>query len=51
MGMKYMLSAFNYPFKGYSEVVKQTRYFIVCAFWFLVFSIKYDGVDIQMRGE
>lgn len=48
MGLKYMISAFNYPHKGY-EKWKQTKYFIIAVFWFAVFSIKYDGVDIQKR--
>lgn len=48
MGMKYMLSAFNYPYQG-ADVNKQTKFFIVAAFWFAMLSIKYDGVDIQKR--
>lgn len=46
--MKYMINAFNYPYQGY-EKCKQTKYFVVAAFWFAVLSIKYDGVDIQKR--
>ena len=49
MGMKYMINAFNYPYyRGY-EKCKQTKFFIIAAFWFAVLSIKYDGVDIQKR--
>ena len=48
MGMKYMINAFNYPYRGY-EKCKQTKFFIMAAFWFAVLSIKYDGVDIQKR--
>ena len=31
------------------EKCKQTKFFIIAAFWFAVLSIKYDGVDIQKR--
>lgn len=49
MGMKYMIYAFNYyPYIGY-DTSKQTRFLIVAVFWFILFSIKYDGVDIQKR--
>ena len=48
MGMKYMINAFNYPYRGY-EKCKQTEFFIIAAFWFAILSIKYDGVDIQKR--
>ena len=48
MGMKYMIYAFNYPYTGY-DMSKQTRFFIIAIFWFMLFSIKYDGVDIQKR--
>lgn len=48
MGMKYMIYAFNYPYAGYN-VSKQTRFFIISVFWFMLLSIKYDGVDIQKR--
>lgn len=49
MVMKYMLSAFNYPYQGTDLINKQTKFFIVAAFWFAILSIKYDGVDIQKR--
>lgn len=42
--MKYMIYAFNYPYTGY-DISKQT----IAALWFMLFSIKYDGVDIQKR--
>lgn len=48
MGMKYMINAFKYPYKGY-ENCKQTRFLIIALFWFIVFSIKYDGTDMQIR--
>lgn len=48
MGMKYEIYAFNYPYKGY-DINKKTKFFIVAAFWFYVFSVKYDGVDITKR--
>lgn len=51
MGMKYMLYAFNYPKSiGYEEE-KQTRYLIVCIFWFIILSVLYDGVTVEKRGE
>ena len=46
MGMKYMIYAFNYPYTGY-DISKQTKFFIIAALWFVLFSIKYDGVDIK----
>ena len=48
MGMKYMINAFNYPYKYY-EKSKQTNLFIIAVFWFIILSIKYDGVDTQKR--
>ena len=48
MGMKYMIYAFNYTHMEY-DASKQTRFLIVSVFWFILFSIKYDGVDIQKR--
>ena len=48
MGMKYMIYAFKYPYTGH-DISKQTRFFIVAVFWFMLFSIKYDGVDITKR--
>ena len=50
MGMKYMINAFNYPYRG-CEKCKQTKFFIIAAFWFAVLSIKYDGVDIQKENK
>lgn len=48
--MKYMINAFNYPYQGYDGCCyKQTKYFIIATFWFVVLSIKYDGVDIHKR--
>ena len=43
------ISAFNYPYKGI-EANRVTGSWIVCIFWFIVFSIKYDGVDVAKRG-
>ena len=48
MGMKYMLYGYNYPYKGY-ENSKYTNFLIVALFWFIVFSIKYEGSDISIR--
>lgn len=49
MGMKYMIYGFNYPYKGY-EASRQTRYIVTAIFWFIIYSLKYDGVDINKRG-
>ena len=46
--MKYMVYAFNYPYTGH-DIIKQTRFLITAVFWLILFSIKYDGVDIQKR--
>jgi hypothetical protein len=48
MGTKYMINAFNYPYEGY-EKGKQCRFLITCLFWFIVLSIKYDGVNLEKR--
>ena len=50
MGQKYMISAFDYPHKGYCDYNKQTKWLIVAVFWFVYYSIKHFGVDIQKRG-
>jgi hypothetical protein len=49
MGMKYIIDAFNYPWKGAIEAQHQTRYWVVAAIWFAYYSIKYDGVNITKR--
>lgn len=49
MGKKYRIDAFKYPYCGYSEVSKHTNWFIIAVFYFAVYSIKYDGVDIYKR--
>jgi hypothetical protein len=49
MGMKYIIDAFNYPWKGVIEAQHQTRYWVVAAIWFAYYSIKYDGVNITKR--
>lgn len=48
MGMKYEINGFNYPHRGYNGC-KQTRFFIIAVLWFMIFSVKYDGVDIHKR--
>ena len=35
--------------KIYLKKTHQTNFFIIAALWFMLFSIKYDGVDIQKR--
>lgn len=49
MGRKYILNAFDYPFEGYYIATQQCDTLIGCLFWFVVFSIKYDGVDVAKR--
>lgn len=49
MGTKYMLYAFNYPKSiGYEEE-KQCNFRITCLFWFIILSVKYDGVTLEKR--
>nr|DAW96142.1 MAG TPA: hypothetical protein [Bacteriophage sp.] len=48
MGFKYRIDGFHYPFL-YVENEKQTSWLIVCVFWFIIFSVIYDGVDVQVR--
>lgn len=43
-----MIYAFDYPYTGY-DISKQTKFIIIAVFWFVLFSIKYNGVDIQKR--
>lgn len=50
MGYKYMISAFDYPYKGYDEYFKNTEYLIVALFWIVVFSARHFGVNLQKRG-
>ena len=49
MGMKYIIDAFDYPWQGVIEDQRQTNSWIVAAYWFAVFSVKYDGVNITKR--
>ncbi len=49
MGMKYTIYGFNYPYKGY-EASRQTRFIPIAIFWFIVYSFKYDGADVNKRG-
>lgn len=48
--MKYIINAFNYPYK-WVEAQKQTSWIIVAIIYFIIFSIKYDGVDVAKRGD
>lgn len=50
MGMKYMLGGFNYPYQGL-EATRQTRWLVVAIVYFIYLSIKFDGVDMQKRGN
>ena len=49
MGMKYIIDGFNYPWCGIIEAQRQTQFWFIAAFWFAVYSIKYDGVNITNR--
>jgi hypothetical protein len=49
MGMKYIIDGFNYPWRGIIEAQRQTQFWFIAAFWFAVYSIKYDGVNITKR--
>lgn len=49
MGMKYIIYGFNYPYRGY-KVSRQTRFMPIAIWWFIVYSLKYDGVDVNKRG-
>lgn len=48
MGTKYMVDAFNYPYRGI-EIQKQCHTIVGCLFWLIVLSIQYDGVNVQKR--
>ncbi|WMI81829.1 hypothetical protein [Anaerotignum sp. MB30-C6] len=48
MGMKYIVNAFNYPY-GLIDKQKRTGWLIVAVAYFVVFSLKYDGVDVSKR--
>lgn len=48
MGMKYIIDGFNYPYRGI-EAQRQTSYWLIAAFWFAVYSIQFDGVNITKR--
>ena len=49
MGRKYIIDAFNYPWRGVIEAQHQTEFWIVAAIWFAYYSLKYDGVNITKR--
>lgn len=51
MGKKYIINARNYPYFENPAVVKQTNFIIIAIFWFIIYSIKYNAVDIAMRKE
>ena len=48
MGRKYRIYGFNYPY-GHSEYFKQCRTAVTFLLWLTVFSMKYDGVDVNIR--
>lgn len=50
MGKKYMLSAFNYPYKGCADFTKQTSWLFVAVFYLIVWSVKHFGVTLEKRG-
>ena len=47
---KYHIVAFDYPFKRY-EHAKKTNSTLVAFYYFVTWSMKYDGVDIFMRKQ
>ena len=51
MGCKYMISAFDYPYKGYAEYSKQTNVLVVALFYIVIWSAKHFGVDFSKRGD
>ena len=48
MGMKYEISAFNYPYRG-AEKYKQTAWLLVAIIYVIMWSMTYDGVDMRKR--
>lgn len=48
IGSKYRISGFNYGAIGIPDT-RETNLWIAAAFWFAMFSFKYDGVDIVVR--
>lgn len=48
MGMKYTIYNFDYPYEGY-ENIKETRFLIVALLYFIIYTVKYDAVDIEVR--
>lgn len=50
MGWRYSIDGFNYPYKGYREKCKGTQNFLVALFWFVVYCLRYDGVNFSKRG-
>lgn len=50
MGKKYVIDAFNYPYRGIEKEVK-TGNIVMCIFYFIKLSIKYDGVDVYYTGR
>ena len=49
MGYKYMIDAFNYPYKGYSEKSYGTQSFIKFIIKLVIWKFKYFGVDAHLR--
>jgi hypothetical protein len=50
MGYKYSIYGFDYPyiFHGY-ETCMQCRTAITCILWVIIFWIKFDSVDVNIR--
>lgn len=49
MGLKYEIHGCNYPVDTNPKDAVSTRWFIATVFWFAVFSIKYDAVNVYKR--
>lgn len=49
MGNKYSIYAFNYPYKGYYNKYKDTKQFMIALLYLTYYTIKYDGVNLEIR--
>lgn len=55
MGMKYRVMALSYDrdieanYDHVYDACKETNWLIVALFWFLVWSVEYDGCDLIKR--
>ena len=49
MGMKYSVYGYNYPKMVNLTNFKQTNFLVIALFWTIVYSVKYDAVDLAKR--